>query len=270
LYTKQPKKKHYIEKKTMTNAAAAASSSSSSSRILRKNMDEQIQPIMNVAEEKTWPVMLYRCESDGWKKQELIFESAVATTSNTIRTNSLHHHTVRRKNTNHFVVVAPRKDCVVFPHLRQRFSLKSNTDQGTVIRRDDKILLTSKRRVRALMLQFQSLQDCLDFTDHFLLLNNPPQHHRLWSSSTSSLLDDNKAVVVAAAWGGAERESQPRFYRQQPASSEEQEQVVAHITRLLHDDEFLRFVHKVETYIARTDDGAKILTGLEERDLSSI
>jgi hypothetical protein len=217
-----------------------------SSRILGKHMDEQIQPIMNVAEEKTWPVILYRCESDGWKKQEFVTTTAA---SSSIISNT---HQVRKQ---HFVAVAPRKDCIVFPHLRQRFSLKSDTDQGTVIRRDDKILLTSKRRMRALLLQFQSLQDCLDFSDRFLMMNNPPL----------PLSSFDEEDVAACAQNDLER-----IHGRQPASSDEQEQVVSYITRLLHDEEFLRFVHKVETYIARTDDGSKILRGLEELDLSSI
>lgn len=181
-------------------------------------------------DEKTWLVVLYRCETDGWKRQEVAEDAPSA--------NSSQWH-------QHAVAVAPRNECVVFPNLRQRFSLKSETDQGTVIRRDDRILLTSKRRVRALLLQFQSLQDSLEFSDRFLELNPPPS------------LEEDEATTFDLE----------RAQGRQPAGSIEQEQVVSYIARLLHDDGFLQFVHKMETYICSTDDGAKILRGLEQRDL---
>jgi hypothetical protein len=171
----------------------------------------------NNGNEKEWPVQLYRyTESDGWQKQQVALNKRIA--------------------------AAPRKDCIVIPALRQKFSLCSTDESNSinnkscVIRRDKCILLVSRRRIRAMVLQFASLQDCLEFSDRFIALNPPPP------------LDTADTTVPQPAAGLAE-----------------QEEVVSHVARLLHDEDFLGFVHKLEDYLANSTDGAKILEGLEQR-----
>ena len=205
-------------------------------------------------EEKTWPVLLYRRERDGWKKQE--FASSSSSSSSSWRSST-------RKNRHYpgFTTAAPREGCIVFPALRQRFSLRSETDQGTVIRRDDKILLVSKRRARALLLRFRSLEDCLQFSDLFVRLNPRP-------STTSSIPSSaRKEDAIANARGS----------RQENDGSEEglvvgesiHKEVVSWVVKLLHDKCFLTYAQKIEQYIAETEDGMQILLGLGERDFSS-
>jgi hypothetical protein len=180
--------------------------------------------------EKEWPVQLYRfTESDGWQKQQGAAVTMMTTTANRI-------------------AAAPRKDCIVIPALRQKFSLLSGQEKNCVIRRGCCILLVSRRRTRAMVLQFTSLDDCLAFSDRFLALNPPTP-----STTTTEVQGTQEAAAVAAAVA---------------AGPNDQEQVVSYVARLLHDKDFLGFVHKLETYLAQTTDGAKILEGLEHRDLN--
>ena len=59
--------------------------------------------------------------------------------------------------------------------------------------------------------------------------------------------------------------------QQEPIVREkERKEVVSWVTRLLHDDDFLGYVHKIETYISGTDDGEQILHGLENRLLPTV
>jgi len=208
--------------------------------------------------EKTWSVLLYRRETDHWKKQELqLASSSSLSTMLSSRKKNLYQHIT--------TVVAPRKECIVFPALRQRFSLKSQTDQGTVIRRNDKILLKSRRRARSLLLQFHSLEDCLAFSDHFFRMNPnistlSPADEKVDISSTS-----NESSLQEITPQQENRAGKFPIVRE-----DERKEVVSHVTRLLHDEDFLSMIHKIETHISNTNDGAQILRGLENRQLHMI
>ena len=164
-------------------------------------------PSTTTTSEKEWPVRLYRfTESVGWQVQE-----------------------------GPKIAASPRKDCIVIPSLRQKFSLVRQ--KSSVVRRGSCVLLVSQRRTRAMVLRFESLQDCLEFNDRFAELNPP-----LASIPTEV----------------------------SPQSSEaQQEQVISYVARLLHDKEFLGFVHKLESHLTNTTDGEKLLEGLEERNLEN-
>jgi hypothetical protein len=178
--------------------------------------------------ENEWPVQLYRyTESDDWQHQQVGGGRIAA---------------------------SPRKDCIVIPALRQKFSLLSSEggDKSCVIRRDHCILLVSRRRTRAMVLQFSSVQDCLDFSDRFVELNPPPA---MLSPPTNTTTGTNDDVIA------------PEAAIQIAAQPAQQEEVVSYLARLLHDDSFLGLVHKLETYLGNTTDGAHILEGLATRNL---
>ena len=181
---------------------------------------KQSSSTSNKADE--WPVQLYRfTQSEGWQQQQVALQSGQEITA------------------------APRKDCIVIPLLRQKFSLLAEgEDKSCVIRRGHCILLVSRRRIRALMMRFNSLQDCLAFSDRFVELNPP---------SAPSSNNANTAGTSNSA-----------------ATQTQQENVVSYVTQLLHDNEFLGLVHKLESYFANTADGAKILEGLEHRNLNTV
>lgn len=200
-------------------------------------------------DEKTWPVLLYRRECDGWKKQEVVEESS--SESSLLNQNGQYDPRV--------IMVAPRKGFIVFPDLHQKFSLESSTDRGTVIRRHDKILLVSKRRSRSLLLQFQSLDECLEFSDQFVEFNQ----------ALSSLVSEgsNDLSIDDSRHGSQPLDAEDNI----PIVDEEGEKEVAScIVRMLHDETFLRYVHKIQEYIANTDDGLDILRGLADRELPPI
>lgn len=195
--------------------------------------------------EKTWPVLVYRKESDGWKKQ------AYSSSSKNRR---------RKTTVTKMTPVAPRKDSIVFPTLRQKFSLQSGKDQGSVIRRDNKILLVSKLRVRALLIEFQSLEECLEFSDQFVQLN--PRKLLAVMPRKDRVVRNEPFINIS--------QQQNTKRPQVVVSDEANREVVSWIVKMLHDKSFLSYVQKIENCIAETEDGMQILKGLEHGDLSSI
>jgi hypothetical protein len=176
--------------------------------------------------EKEWPVELFRqTENEGWEQQIPCGDQCSS-----------------------ILAVAPRKDCIVIPALRQKFTLSGRgsandgvdddtRDRSSVLRRGDCILLVSRRRTRAMVLKFLNLRDCQEFSDRFMELNP-----RMLTPSSSGMAAE-------------------------PAVEQDQQEVMSYVARLLHDVDFLRFVHKVETFVGNTVDGANILEALETRDL---
>jgi hypothetical protein len=169
--------------------------------------------------EKEWPVELFRqTENEGWEQQIPCGDQCSS-----------------------ILAVAPRKDCIVIPALRQKFTLsgRGSANRSSVLRRGDCILLVSRRRTRAMVLKFLNLRDCQEFSDRFMELNP-----RMLTPSSSE-----------------------QDIATEPADEEDRQEVMSYVARLLHDGDFLRFVNKVETFVGNTVDGAKILEALETRDL---
>ena len=193
-----------------------------------------------IQEGKTWSVWLYRRESDGWKKRN----SSPSSSS----------------KTNETTTVAPRKDCIIFPSLRQRFSLKSASDQGTVIRRDEKIILVSKRRARALLLRFQSFEECLAFSDDFVRLNQ--KLPLLPSVRNEKKNENNQSLDTSQQQCGMKRLSIP--------GDKSHRKIVSWIVKMLHDKYFLNYVAKIENYITETEDGIQMLRGLDRSEMYQV
>ena len=180
-------------------------------------------------QEREWPVQLYRFTegNNKWQKDE---QKGVTAT---------------------IMKAVPRKDCIVIPAIKQKFSVLSGQGKHCVIQRDSCILLVSQKRTRALVLQFKNREDCLAFSDRFLELNQhptPTDHSEVQGASLPA----------------------PQAAPEVEAGLDEQERIVSYIARLLHDKEFLKFTHKLETFLSNAEDGEKILEGLENRDLSLI
>jgi hypothetical protein len=248
--------------------------------------------------ERAWSVIVFRREMEGWKK--MVFEPPGSSSSS-----SSSRRFIKYKPQKVYSPAIPRQGCIVLPGLKQKWSLRNETEIGTVIRRGNKILLRSKGRARVLMLQFTSLEECLSFADWFVTLN--PMHHHTTNNipTTAGRLATATAAVAAVAvspqkkeqqqasqdsnFGGGEdsdMSSQPHVSTPaSPASNittavampppppppdleTEQRAVNGMIVRLLHDREFLRFVHKIENYVLNAEDGSKMLQGLQDRDLS--
>jgi hypothetical protein len=143
---------------------------------------------------------------------------------------------------NHALMVSPRKNRIVIPGIRQMFSLsehKGARNRSFVVQRDNRILMIPSKRSRAILLVFENIQDCREFSDRFVQLN----------PTTSS------------------SESSPTFVDE---SRLEQDQVrlFSYISRLLQDDDFRNFVHRLETLIGSTEDGGEILDHLASTKLT--
>eukprot|EP00980_Cylindrotheca_fusiformis_P005904 scaffold1242_cov123-Cylindrotheca_fusiformis.AAC.13 len=162
--------------------------------------------------EPEWMVEIYRfTDSEGWQKQ-----------------------------TEGNLGASARKDCIVIPTLRQKFTLRGGDEKSSVIRRNNCLLLVSRRRTRAMLLKFKSLKDCLEFCDQFSKVNFAP------NETTASAQTQEEAI------------------RQQ-----DREGTISYVAQLLHDPDFLSFVGKLESYISSSNDGDKLLKGLEQLDLLS-
>ena len=131
---------------------------------------------------------------------------------------------------------------IVIPSLHQKFSLRSSEEErekGTVVRRNACILLLSRTRTKAMVLQFRSLQDCLDFSDRFIALNPLDENQESPSMEDTVMLE-------------ADRET-----------------VAAHLIRLVHDTSFEMLVRNVESSLENTPDGNRILQSWVERDFDA-
>jgi hypothetical protein len=159
--------------------------------------------------------------------------------------------------------------------------------------------LRSQGRVRILMLQFTSLDECLSFSDLFVRLN--PRHDFVTMTTEATGLVAVTPTVSTAISPPPQKEQktssqdhfgcQPsnpgQYVRNTPVTTAlvpatasmpptlaaadletDQRAINGMIVRLLHDRGFLHFVHKIEQYVLNTEDGSKMLQGLQSRELS--
>lgn len=138
------------------------------------------------------------------------------------------------------LTASARQDCIVIPALRQKFTLRGGDEKSSVIRRNNCVLLVSRRRTRAMLLKFKSLKDCLEFCDQF--------------SEMNSASEENMTKTQA---------------QDEPIRQQDHEDTATYVSQLLHDRDFLSLVGKLESYISSTSDGGKLLEGLEKLDLVS-
>jgi len=168
------------------------------------------------------------------------------------------------------LTVAPRKDCIVIPLLRQKFTL--NKDHTTMVQRGNSILLVSDpsstlalasthhheqqqqphhhdhdqhQQRRAMVLRFRSKRECCEFSSAFLRCNPPKR-----SSTMASTAATATANATTSNRSGRVKDS-----------------ALAYMARLLHDDDFLGFVNKLESQILQSSDGRQIMEGLLSRQL---
>ena len=139
---------------------------------------------------------------------------------------------------------------IVIHSLQQKFSIatssteerggfvgnKNTNNKATIIRRDRCLLMLSKSRLKVMVLRFDSLQDCLDFSDRFIELNPPPM----------------------------DEEVQPQDPDEREA---DRETVTAHLVRLMHDPSFTTFVRNVEEVISSSTDGTRLLESWADNEL---
>lgn len=252
----------------------------------------------DIKSEKTWKVKVFRRESyGGWHQQVLEAEYVAASqpnagASSAHRINSVTNATdtlpskpkpakrrsaaenrrrkqFLKKKCETMLDTAPRKGSIVFPKVRQRYSVSDNdndADKSLVIRRNDAILFVSRRRTRAMMLQFQSLEDCVSFTDHFLLLNDQQQYI---NDDRQNNLDVGSSNCEAGSSKNGGIGSLDMVADQDLRHQRQKEDGAAYLVQLIHDETFLRTVGRLEQILRSSSEGRQMLEGAANRNLTS-
>ena len=144
-------------------------------------------------------------------------------------------------------------------------------DKSCVIRRGDSILLINRRRTRAMVLKFRSIDDCLSFSDRFIQLNPWPTTCNDNSAKTTTRIGGAHATATSAGSTTTNRNNNNRATQaeqeQQQQQEQEQDEVMSYIVRLMHEPSFLQLVHKIENLVTNTTDGNKMLQALDAREL---
>ena len=130
-----------------------------------------------------------------------------------------------------------------------------------VVRRNDSILLTSKKRSRSILLKFPSVRECIEFSDELLRLNRPLQVRPMTAPAP---------LPEGAVTPGASQKSMKELLKEEETSTEKEvtyldplsvelqrNDVNSYLVRLLHDESFIRYTHKIEEMMS--DDTARIL-----------
>jgi hypothetical protein len=185
--------------------------------------------------EKQWPVHLFRKTTKGWEKMQ------------------------PKNSRNQLVVVkaTPREGCIVLLRLRIRVSLtprksgqEEDESRSVVVRRRASIFISSNQGLKALVLKFRSEQDCLEFADRFTALNPP------------------KALLVSKEVDDTVAESGGQNLTRHIDSHDQSQEVLFYIARLLHDQDFVDYVNNLESCLASSTDGAKILDVLTKAGIT--
>lgn len=227
--------------------------------------------------EKEWPLDVYRCSTTrGWEKQIPV------------------HVTDEQHNLKPHATGIPKEGCILVKRFRLKISLACRTDGGDdqeekgarpsqnsrdlsreVIRRNNCLLLTSKKRFRAILLKFPSVRDCLEFSDQLLLLNHSlPFLVEPTNKSNASAVIGNASSLAGhkEMMQGTSLPRQPPPAIITPASSFHSDNALSiklqmndmfcHIVRLLHDDSVRNYVGQIEQFIHAFPDGKHILQAL--------
>lgn len=223
--------------------------------------------------EKEWPIDVFRRTAQGqWQKQV-----PITTTENDAGQNYLESA----------ATAIPKKDCIVIKRFRLRISLvrrKNNPKQPSnsrspvsqhglleVVRRGPCLLLSAKTRLRALVLKFVSIRECLEFSDHLLSLN-PSLNLRAQAAAPVERDEPNNKSLVGMLGTNENEEHYDDVSTSQAVSVQLQTQrndVYSYVVRLLQDKDFRKFVDKVEDTILASSDGAQILLDALQRHDSS-
>ena len=224
-------------------------------------------------EERSWPVVLFRFkESTGWEQEVGGEKDGIATMVSPRKDRyGICRHDISLFWCASRVLTLPYVCSIVIHSLQQKFSIarteergldaggknNNNNKKATLIRRDRCLLMLSKSRLQIMVLRFESLQDCLDFSDRFVEFN-PPE---------DLLMMHRRRIIEDHDSQNDPRHHPPQQQPQPPQQQQEVEQefeadretVTAHLVRLMHDPSFTAFVRNVEEVIKNSTDGTRLL-----------
>ena len=159
------------------------------------------------------------------------------------------------------VMAKPFCGGIEIPRFRVRirlFSPQENGNYGYASRRCDRIYCPSRSSSGAIVLKFQSKQDCIEFYDQLVALN--PQE-------SDSTVNSNGEAASNSDEENDKRRPHPSLdltrYGDESSVKRRKYETMSYIVRLLHNDEFHKFVDNVEATLLSTQDGASILAAMK-------
>lgn len=161
------------------------------------------------------------------------------------------------------IKVTPRQNCIVLHRIQVRMRLshpsetsndgsskkEANESDTYVVRRRDCVLISSKQRLRSLVLKFRDEKACLEFSDLLVFLNPPPERAIL----AGAYIDENYETDLEHNAISDTREH---------GTILDSQQVLSYVGRLLHDEDFADLVDNLESCISSSEDGARMLSAL--------
>jgi len=201
--------------------------------------------------EKEWPLEVYRRVSSGWEKQVPI------------------NHEAYQPSLGPNATGCPKAGCIVIKRFRLKIALtgqageeqEPSTDSTKrqkresrkgfleVVRRRDCLLLSSRNRLRAILLKFPSVRDCLEFSDELVLLNRGLCVSPGTSAKTKNGGSKSKAALkelilsdgeTLNPQGTADVVADPR------AVEIQKNEVESHMALLLADKNFQKLTNKIQ------------------------
>ena len=141
-----------------------------------------------------WPALVYRIQSHrGWEiyaDQESLAVPTSSSSNKSGRSNTNNNSSA--SNSAEELTVNPAAGCIEVRKLRLRLHLKqpSSSDgfnnNSLVVRRRNTLLVSVRRGYGAIVLQFKSTKDCMDFCDRLVYLNKELLSPSSSSSSSST------------------------------------------------------------------------------------
>lgn len=187
------------------------------------------------------------------------------------------------------ITVAPRRGCVEVKKLRLRIHLfeKSNNQKRdglknarnsnsygnnnnnnnqkteahtTVVRRRDRILLSNRRGLGAVVLKFRNVSECIAFSDKLIKLNSDYVFNQ---TDDKTIQRPVKRVKIVEDGRATTDDTHDTTLGSSQSSGGGSDAVRSYIVRLLHDEDFLDFVDNVENSLVSAPDCTRILEALE-------
>lgn len=217
---------------------------------------------MSGPNEKEYPLDVYRLHSvRGWEKQVPL-------------------HSVKDHNFGPNATGIPKAGCIVIRRFRLKISLlvrnnemmhngeihRSTAEEFLmeVVRRRDCLLLTSKNRIRAIVLKFPSVRDCIDFSDQLLLVNREffeisPGPAKVPPSTDGTAGEKSLREMVLEDESSSEDNTNEGVVTDPLAMEIQRNEISSLIARSLLDKNFQSFFNKIQDVVEADPALPKIL-----------
>lgn len=191
------------------------------------------------SEQDAWPVQLFRHSVEkGWEMVDKDIDSDP-------------------------VMAAPCAGGIEIRMFRVRIRLfpkdANDTDwsYGYASRRVDRIYCPSRSSSGGLVLKFRNKQDCLEFFDRLIALNPSNESNNGTTESLNTNGDQNGGEI------GKRKGLALSLYGDDVAVKRRKFDTMSYIVRLLHDEDFRKFVDDIEQTLTSSPDGASILDAIK-------